>query len=250
MIERSYGYGGLLRHKDEQHGEGKAECQGCGKKIRPKTGHRGSNGQACNGEPRDSDVAVTSPQQSGAIEMSDVEDNENTCDGKCFQKAAEASKWELSEQARLHAKRRQRSMKSIRTARSVPCGLCPERISSDNLREVCQHLAMHFDGFGNENWCSECEISFAYLADLNCHNSSAAAGDCGFAFKHTVPCEGHHSPSNWTADRDRFNFSYRVRSWECAQMQLHISSTKRLADLQMDERAVLSCPAWSTGPHN
>ena len=78
------------RHEKEQHGDGKKACGHCGKRIRPKTEHKDYEGQLCA-----EGKAITVNGQASNSNDSPSDDDEATCDGTCFLKAAEQEKWEL-----------------------------------------------------------------------------------------------------------------------------------------------------------
>lgn len=131
------------------------------------------------------------------------------------------------------------------SAKDLTCGLCGLIFRSKSITQLFSHLdEVHFKESEGPHTCKECEISFAYEKDLSTHLHSAKMGDCGFMFQHTQECTGHHPPqksrlsrSNEESkrlredltDNDRFEFCYRVRHWEQAQVHANQDYLDRLA---------------------
>ena len=148
--------------------------------------------------------------------------------------------------------------KSSRNYRpSVSCALCRKAFKTSRPKALFDHLNEHFRRLKLSYWCAECEIGFVHEADLSRHQRLAKKGECGFAFSHVVSCGGHHPPIRSVSqkvlqeqsllqemDNDRFNFCYRLRSWEQSQLQAFVSSTKKLVDFEYAQDKTQSCTMY------
>ena len=139
------------------------------------------------------------------------------------------------------------------TDRLLPCGICHTEFEVNDICALSKHLRDHFENFNGKHWCSICEVSFVHETDYKRHEMNAAAGNCGFAFVHTAPCTGHHRPDRREivsigprSNEDRFNFAYRLRTWEQSQLRLFLSSLKPLAQSTQDGTRMWSDIAGGT----
>ena len=126
----------------------------------------------------------------------------------------------------------------------VPCGICRKSFDAALPQALFAHLAGHFDRRYSYNRCDECQINFVSIQDLRAHLKSVALNkSCGYMFNHTHPCGGHHPTRKRTGrgpavhqqkaatdrDSDRFDFCYRLRGWEHAQLTSYRSTTPTTA---------------------
>ena len=230
------------RHHREQHGSGKTPCVICGKYVRPNAPHKNTSGHDCrvrHDSVNESDIASTD-------ETSGVEKAGDTAD--------------ISEKFRLLSIETpvpECALKHSRTqatgAKPLPCGICHKEFEVLDPRALAEHLNGHFAHLADaKHRCEPCQISFTHMSDLQRHQQSAAAGDCGFKFAHRSTCTGHHAPSKMykydpESDQDRFDFSYRLLHWEQSQLaafhssldnlfNAHFGPTCRLSDCQGCQR--------------
>ena len=74
------------RHEKEQHGDGKPPCAHCGKRMRPNTEHKSSNGLNCGKDENVVTIVFCGPEATTVeVPMGDTDIiPEDICDGKCF----------------------------------------------------------------------------------------------------------------------------------------------------------------------
>ena len=114
------------------------------------------------------------------------------------------------------------------------CTICKSPYETD-IAELRAHLYRHLQEQKHEWLCDMCDIGFASEADLKHHLISAEQGHCGFNFRHTGLCTGHHPVSSTSndmtlGDHDRFKLGSLLRSWELSQLQLHEASIQQLTE--------------------
>ncbi|KAK3634950.1 hypothetical protein LTR56_005800 [Elasticomyces elasticus] len=123
--------------------------------------------------------------------------------------------------------------------REQKCSLCKKPYENNNMA-LRRHLDSHMAELGSEkgmHFCEVCQVGFVHRQDFRHHigiaNSGSCCGSapnhtgpckgylCGFNFKHTAACNGHHPPTDnhaaWS-DHDRFKFG--LLNWEIAQLQV------------------------------
>ena len=145
--------------------------------------------------------------------------------------------------------------KQVRTKRVgslLPCGICYHDFEVNNIDMMAQHLVGHFRRLDGEYRCEICEVSFVSKVDLNRHEYGAARGDCGFRFPHRAACPGHHKPqrqdrecTSMVSDDDRFDFMYRLRTWERWQLKTFVSSLTPLVDSRIGGSRGSKSIAWT-----
>lgn len=233
----------LLRHRREQHGTGKEPCRRCGKVLRQNTPHNDGSGNLCVSLKRH---AETSSQLVVSQKKPKFHNDQDDFDSK-----ARFDLEDLSAPILLPWKT-DLSPKGMRPLdRSIPCGICRTPFPARQYRALKKHLDDHFDELRHSHRCGECQIDFQHKADLDSHLNSARRGDCGFLFKHTTPCNGHHPPLNGNdsttrGDKaklttpDRFSFCFRVRHWEQAQQQRFMHSIDTIRNSLHSRRSALS----------
>ena len=229
-----------IRHEREQHGDGKKRCEGCGKRVRPNSEHNAPGAKPCSTGTKHNRVGCEARPITPPADEQHSPRYEETCDGRCFLNMPLTPDASPGDQIPSSNRKPDSSTKSSRNYRaSVPCGLCRQPFEFDDSESLFEHLNNHFMHLESSYWCSVCEIGFTHEADLTRHLQLAEMGDCGFAFTHTAPCGGHHPPStsliidgsdkDHSYDNDRFNFCYRLRSWEQSQLRTYRASTALVA---------------------
>ena len=107
----------------------------------------------------------------------------------------------------------------------VYCSLCQRPFETQDNRTLCRHLNAHFNQLLEGHICTECNIKFVHAKDLHKHLEHARSGSCGINFCHKMQCTGHQGPMEEAGhhkialDSDRFEFCFRLRQWEHAQLQ-------------------------------
>ena len=226
----------LERHRNEQHLDGKITCLGCGKSIRPQAPHKVSSGAQCN---KNSSVGTLGNHPTSQVE-SDLSHPRGIQDDIC-NTVLESLTYQLSKtsvsRTSMDMAAYKRQVRTRTAARLLPCGICRAEFEINDISALASHLKEHFKSFDGKHDCKICEIRFVHEADLKRHESSARAGDCGFNFAHKAPCPGHHRPGRngvpheaLESDDDRFNFAYRLRTWESSQLTTFLSSLQPLVE--------------------
>ena len=260
------------RHETEQHDNGKRICKGCGKLTRPNAHNENDASAKCNGYVD----SKSTPTLQQAVENSHLEYTLDrnfiakisgnfhqtthaipeiekvglrqycVCDNKCFLKFAQQKRdldpFVVPEEVYSKVASLQKS-NARNTTRSIECSICHLTFESGHHVTLFKHLSDHFRTFAGGHSCEQCQVSFVHKKDLQIHQESAAAGSCGFKFKHIEPCTGHHAPPSrphqpdsedtevlraacLKKDDDRFNFCYRIWNWEQAQLQAFAVTVK------------------------
>ncbi|KAK5697701.1 hypothetical protein LTR17_023883 [Elasticomyces elasticus] len=139
--------------------------------------------------------------------------------------------------------------RGTRITKAQKCSMCakPYEQDPDLLKE---HLDAHLIQLhAEETWptCRTCEVGFVREQDLRHHlrsaqNESCCASPlghdgackgyrCGYNFRHSAPCNGHHPPTasdgTWS-DHDRFRFGQFMRKWEHLQLKTVIDEVKNV----------------------
>lgn len=156
-----------------------------------------------------------------------------------------AVKTDLNRRAtNLDQEGRSRSSTLMRYDAVVPCGICRKSFDAALPQALFAHLAGHFDRRYIYNRCEACQINFVSMQDLRAHLKSVVLNrTCGYMFNHNHPCGGHHPPRRRPGrgiapiqqkaaadkDSDRFDFCYRLRGWEHAQLASYGSTTPTTA---------------------
>lgn len=243
----------LERHNKEQHQDGKAPCPRCGKQIRPNTPHKNSLGAQCRKQ-EEKATAQGPIVTSGELKVDlscPLAIPDNSRDSVMEALSQQLSCTSIAKDPRDAAACRKQQVRGKGDNRKLPCGLCGTKFETDETQILLKHLADHFntfDGDSNRRRCKSCEISFVHESDLKRHEASAAKGDCGFAFEHKSSCPGHHppgrhhvDPSELNSDDDRFDFAYRLRTWEHAQLKGFRLSVKTLKSAFNDGKNMGLC---------
>ena len=226
------------RHRDEQHGDGKVTCPGCEKVIRRNAPHLDLQSRRCTGRAEvDDEDSDTSSQSTEADEpgYAQYEQPNGTNAPNCKGKKA-------LRPAHLTADYNTGTHEPTLNEGRILCGFCRRPFELWDNQALHEHLRLHFSQLVDGHLCSVCDIKFVHLKDLNDHFRCASRiGRCGFTFTHQIICTGHHDPvtraSGYEAalESDRFEFCYRLRLWEHAQLHAYLSSVSVLMERRRAE---------------
>lgn len=105
-----------------------------------------------------------------------------------------------------------------------------------SMPKLREHFQRHLHDLKAEWLCGTCCVGFVHETDYQHHVNSAKAGHCGFAFRHTTACTGHHAPvlqritDETMKDHDRFKFGFLIRNWEQSQLHLYQLGAQRVIE--------------------
>lgn len=98
------------------------------------------------------------------------------------------------------------------------CRLCGQSFGSMPA-ELTKHMQEHVQSAQFK--CDICQVWFKQKADHDLHKASAASSErhCGFEFKHTTQCSGHHPPpeSNVGMETDHERLQKFANTWSVVQ---------------------------------
>ncbi|KAK5718350.1 hypothetical protein LTR15_008077 [Elasticomyces elasticus] len=147
------------------------------------------------------------------------------------------------------------------------CSLCKKPYEKDTValrKHLNSHLA-ELRGQQTAHFCRVCQVGFVHQQDLQHHNDVASSGQCcgllpghngpckgflcGFNFRHTAPCSGHHPPAGdatWS-DHDRFKFGHLLRKWELSQLRVAAAEANKLQRLRQAAKCLSSVSMLDDG---
>lgn len=213
----------------------------------------------------DFQTASLVPQASGG--MPDFDWNirgvrARTCDRMCFENFGTARRAPTERLAEVPMSVHRREIR-LSTRPKIPCGICHRNFEVQNQSALYDHLKAHIKELNARHVCSACQIAFAHEMDLRAHLWSAARGYCGFNFKHSTVCTGHHPLSEdgaihmifrdaetsitaqLAASNDRDDFVRFVDGWEKTQLRRYAWTTNQLQKVERSPSPVHSAPYTS-----
>ena len=236
----------LERHRQEQHLGGKIACETCGKLIRAKTPHKNPSGIPCSlgrypQNATQDDAPILDETWTDLSRPQCI--SEEVCTSVMDSLTQQLSKASLGTEIVMNMATYRKQIRTKLSHRLLPCGICHTEFEVNDCKTLLRHLKAHFESFRDQYRCVICDINFVHEPDLKRHQLSAAAGDCGFNFVHKAPCPGHHRPpglhmprgSPCKSDDDRFNFAYRLRTWEHAQLNNFLSNLAPLVERKLEQ---------------